>query len=624
MSWANELYAVYDKALELKSEIVLPISHSTAKAQLEITIDKNGDFLGAGIIEDEKDAVTIIPVTEDSGARSSGICPHPFADKLIYIAGDYCDCCCAKKGDEDKFKAYILQLLRWKDSEYSHPAVNALYGYLSKGTIIRDLITARIFTVDEHGKLSSDKIQKIAQCDCFVRFRVNGISEEKRTWRDKTLYDKFIEFNASEQNSKSLCYATGEQTFCTYKHPSKILNAGDKGKLFSANDESGFSYRGRFLDKEQTVSIGYEFSQKMHNALKWLIARQGVPFGMFTLIVWDSALSELPNICSESQSVISKYAEELDDPYMDLEPLPTTFTSYKNAIKKAVFGSKPELDHNGKVMIMLLDEATTGRISVNMYSELSETEFYNNVSRWHSDTAWNRYSFAENRDYIGSFSLNQIADHLCGIESDGKIICVGEGSKKLKSDTIARLIPCVTEGRRLPSDIVRQLANRTSRRTAYGKSWLSLLETACGMIRKSKIEKGEDCGMALDKNCRSRDYLFGRLLAVAEAAENSTYDREQERSTNAERYFEKFSNSPSTTWGVILQRLSPYFNRMDKGKRIYYKNLIDEITEMFERSDFNDNSKLAPEFLLAYSCQRRELYAKRQHDKSDNDDLEEV
>ena len=48
----------------------------------------DGNFKSARKVE-KAESVTIIPVTEDSGTRSSGIAPHPLCDKLCYIAGDY-------------------------------------------------------------------------------------------------------------------------------------------------------------------------------------------------------------------------------------------------------------------------------------------------------------------------------------------------------------------------------------------------------------------------------------------------------------------------------------------------------------------------------------------------------
>lgn len=59
--------------------------------QVEVAINLDGEFQEAGKIEDKGRAVTIIPVTEDSGTRSSGIAPHPLCDKLCYVAGDFAD-----------------------------------------------------------------------------------------------------------------------------------------------------------------------------------------------------------------------------------------------------------------------------------------------------------------------------------------------------------------------------------------------------------------------------------------------------------------------------------------------------------------------------------------------------
>ena len=90
LSWTNELYNVYEKNNGRTDcePALLPFSHSTANAQIEITLIESGEIVSAKTIEKD-DAVTIIPVTESSATRSSGISPHPLADKLIYLAKDY-------------------------------------------------------------------------------------------------------------------------------------------------------------------------------------------------------------------------------------------------------------------------------------------------------------------------------------------------------------------------------------------------------------------------------------------------------------------------------------------------------------------------------------------------------
>ena len=70
---------------------------------------------------EKEDAVTIIPVTEDSSSRGAGINPHPLADKLIYIAGDYPKYADVKKSDNsDYYNAYIESLKEvLKDVRYA-------------------------------------------------------------------------------------------------------------------------------------------------------------------------------------------------------------------------------------------------------------------------------------------------------------------------------------------------------------------------------------------------------------------------------------------------------------------------------------------------------------------------
>ena len=92
MSWITETAALYDEIKEKVNnsdewEPILPLYHSTSNAQIQVTIFSDGTFSHAEVV-DADDAKTIIPVTEDSSSRSSGIAPHPLCDKLIYISGD--------------------------------------------------------------------------------------------------------------------------------------------------------------------------------------------------------------------------------------------------------------------------------------------------------------------------------------------------------------------------------------------------------------------------------------------------------------------------------------------------------------------------------------------------------
>ena len=190
MSWFSELYDLYEKneekigRVEYKTRqgkkgpeqvplVLLPIFHTTVAAQITVDIDSEGNILGASRVPDE-DKMTIIPVTETSGIRTSGVEAHPFCDNLKYLAADYARYVKNEKKDFSKnHKLYIEGLKSWHLSEYTHPKVDALYAYLSKGTLMADLVEEGVLITDEKGVLlEKEKIQIVSQADAFVRFRI--------------------------------------------------------------------------------------------------------------------------------------------------------------------------------------------------------------------------------------------------------------------------------------------------------------------------------------------------------------------------------------------------------------------------------------------------------------------
>ena len=78
---------------------------------------------------------------------------------------------------------------------------------------------------------------------------------------------------------------------------------------------------GRFLTKEQAFSIGGESSQKIHNALKWIIRRQGVSFDTLTMVTWESNLQPMPRWDASTEILVSsraseeEFEEEFDDDF---------------------------------------------------------------------------------------------------------------------------------------------------------------------------------------------------------------------------------------------------------------------------------------------------------------------
>lgn len=310
MNWEEELLDLYEKnnreagiirykeyqkknGSEKVPYVLLPPFHTTVTAQIEVVIDEDGNFLGASRVANE-DKMTMIPVTEKSGSRTAGKEPHPLCDNLKYLAGDYSKYVKDEKENASEYyDLYIQGLEQWRLSEYNHKKVDAVCHFLKKQRLIQELIQVKVLEVDEHGCLDETvKIQNILQSKAFVRFIVRQKMSEQITeeacWKDQSLQECFLAYYRSCQKESELDYVTGHWEAPTYLHPQKIRNEGDGAKLISSNDEANYTFRGRFLNKEQAFVIGSETSQKIHNALKWIIRKQGHNYDTLTMVTWES------------------------------------------------------------------------------------------------------------------------------------------------------------------------------------------------------------------------------------------------------------------------------------------------------------------------------------------------
>ena len=122
--------------------------------------------------------------------------------------------------------------------------------------------------------------------------------------------------------------------------------------------------------------------------------------------------------------------------------------------------------------------------------------------------------------------------------------------------------------------------------------------------------------MALDTTSKDRNYLYGRLLAVADRIEYLTYDeKDSGRITNAKRYMSAFSQRPFETWEVIEKNIQPYMPKLKIKERILYENLLHEIYHKFDIEKFANNSKLNGLFLLGFHSQAYDFELKKDNKK---------
>ena len=643
MSWMKKLYETYEAAQRVPSAVgvapPLPPSHTSQQAHVEIVLNAQGDFLRASIVNKEE---TLLPATEESAARTSGGEPHPLCDKIQYVAGDYASYGGGKPSYFDDFKSgketkkgYLSLLKDWSE-KLCDAKLSAIFRYVSKRAVVSDLIREKILFVDEERKLITKwpakdgeppifgvltkKSGEIDQGDAFVRWCVEMPGErESRVWRDEALIQSWIEYDLSLKSKTGLCYVSGSETVVSSLHPAKIRHGGDKAKLISSNDLSGFTFLGRFTDANQACAIGYEVTQKAHSVLRWLVKRQAFRNDDQVVVAWDTSNKEIPSFLENSADamLVDLMREEGIEPFD--EPSSATGDlgeSYAKKLSGKIAGYREILDDRDDIVVMGLDSSTPGRMAITYYRELKGSEFLERVEAWHRDYAWLQ-NFSKDFRFVGAPSPKDMASAAFGRRID----------PKLSKTTVMRILPCIVDGIVLPEDLWRMIFNRTKNPVSMEHwEWEKILGIACGIYRG--LHKEMKYAMALEQGRATRDYLYGRLLAVAERLEMVALSvAGEQRDTNAAKLMNRFAEHPYSTWKRIELALSPYKSRL-LGTRpsflVKMTNLLDEICCKFRTEDYVDDSPLTGEFLLGYHCQRRDLKMKLKNESSEDETMKKT
>ena len=631
MSWLEKCYETYENCQQeigiqkfqaegdKRSYVpLLPVAHTTQLVNIEVELDQNGDFQDARLLAKDEQT-TIIPCTEESSARTSGIVPHPLVDKLQYIAADYPAYGGAKKSG---WNLYHTQLQDWCSSPYADAKVCAVLRFLEKGCLVASLVKKHILFLDENGKMpakwtgNKDEKPKILetlasadQTESFVRFRVGGIDLAQ----DEAVRESFIHYYEMKQQRVDYCTVQGKQMAVSTLSPYKIRNPGDRAKLISSNDSTNYTYRGRFVTAEQALSIGYETTQKAHSALRWLISKQGCSNGDQTVVVWGTKGEPIPDITADSMDLGDDFAAafaQLGQPQLP----PATESEYAERFNKAIQGYGKALDEKANTVVMILDSATQGRLSIRYYRELAGSELMKNITDWHRNFAWkfNYRSAPESAklgqkpkwkrvSFWGAPSPADIAKAAYGEKADKKII----------QQTVERLVPCITEGKYLPRDLMLSAVHRATAGIGlepweYQKTCGIACALICGYYHRNKKENFVMTdGKYVDETIDDRSYLFGRILACAEQIERRVQSQTGEtRPTNAERLRLVFVQRPAKTTALLQQKLTPYLNRM-RANGVSRDKRYSTLQELVGRlgAENYTNKPLNELYLLGYACQ---------------------
>lgn len=609
MNVYQEIVRLYEKNRDIVgvytdvNTVLAPVYHLTQNAHLTVVIDGNGDFLRAE--KTGNDVCTVVPVTRASVARTSNNDPRALCDYLWYVAGDYMQY--ADNKSHSLFVNYVKQLEQWAESEHSHPKVKAILTYVKKESMVRDILSCDVLALKKDGKLAQSSAKSM------VRFRVEDGSSEPDCWKDRSLQEVWIAYRRSKSSNMILSAVTGRMQEEAKIHQTQIRFGADMTKVFTSTEE------------DTMVQIGEEDSFIFCNTLRWLCQKNRVVIGKMTFLMWSCAGGQYPDF-SQSSAWVTQGKEIQNDP------------SAREVFNSCMRNKQQEFDGQDSILFIAMESAmdNKGGLVFTRTGKWAMSEYLHGIWTWYERCGWLHpyYNKEEKRAgyYYGVPGIRQMARILYGTPK-GTYFELDNGDYNYVALTKA-LTPCIMEGKPVPQHIIKTAVRRVTNMSCLRKPFLfrQSLAVACSLIKQGMIcRKGKEYNMELDIGNQDRSYLFGRLLAVADMAEKSTFDPVDDRfrETNALKSMHAYISRPAAEWQKLRVRLEPYLRKIPRlifsGKKIrrreYYENMIGLIMNQFSAGDFND-VPLEPVFLIGYDAQKRAMAYRKEKDKKTKNEEE--
>lgn len=625
MALFNDLICTFDKVSGHEPdgmERIAPIGHhyvsNNNKWIIDVKINENGEFIDADV-SNKVEGKTLLAVTEESCSRTSSAAttPHALNDSLLFMTPDYFK---DKSGENKSFSVYMEQLQKWKDSSFSCDQIKAVYIYLNDHNLIEDLNNRKKLPEEKDGTVKIDKYSK-----ALVRWIVimQDDTVETRTWLNETVQKSWTDYYSDlhDRQCKEKSIDSIDGSFCDAEnlHP-KAVSAYGNSKLISVapKEDSVLNFKGeRFNNASQLMQISYKNSQKLHNALGWLIDTQSIPISNGKpdakpkfIVCWSPTWDNDEDPFNAQFKALFRLKNNEDN---------SNYKSYKDRLKNIIDGLNNSKLITEKVSIFMIDRSGDGRFSPVLYRSYSAGQFLKKLKDWYESCCWFSWSNKEKKMILNSPSLFRIINCTFGVErkeNDKGRLIVNDNVFKYAQDV---LLAAVIDDRKIPDSFIQKIVAQASAPERFSDKWMDIFLTACALVHykniKATTKKGE-MDMTLDRENTDRSYLFGRLLAVFDRVENAAlYKKSSDvantssdhRDTNAMRLWSAYVAHPMTCFANLRKCVEPYMSSLKSGSRNFYENEIQEIVTKLDVNDKKLNRPLNADYLIGYYNERAEL-----------------
>lgn len=602
--------------------VILPMYYNSMKSDgkniINLVITREGKLVEHNWVP--KGEVILFPVTEDSSARSSGVAPHPLVDNASYLLRD----------GSARSEAYLEQLEAWLAYE-DNDFVRIIRDFIKDGKALQNVfeglnpepIDEKIKKEDPEKakRLEEDRKKKInALRKIYFTFSIAGYKDLKNVGVSENI-DLQKQFRAyvnhlneeDPERKKITCNLSGKSDYLCVKHQPLMGTA----RLVSQITANGENYLGRFSEADQNIKIGMETSQKVHLMAKYLLSGENTRRWLGEQVNMVSWFSD--DICNESGIDVTKTVETsnkglgiLPKKRKESNVAPSIADEVTKNIVQSFTAGRSKFSDDANYYIAIFDKVSNGRVAAKYFKTLSVSRLKENLVNWQKKYHWRGYG-KESKDTDFTPSPRRIVLAAYGTEREGGL----EISKKtFLTNQYQSILAALVEGRDIPSNFERALAMNVRNRNRYDKTWMEVKFCALAILK----HKGGFGEAMLNRENTDRSYLFGRLLAIFERIEASTFDRESDRTTNAEKMWTSYTNHPATIMMRLRDLLKPYERKLraDESKRGIYFKLKKDMTEVtnllddhYDLTNREVNRPLDYGFIFGYEGQMRDIFTKK-------------
>lgn len=388
-----------------------------------------------------------------------------------------------------------------------------------------------------------------------------------------------------ESGTGGICLVTGKygpivETTAATMIPGSQATA----KLVSFQINSGYDSYGKSKCKNAPISENAEFAYTTAlNSMLKRDSRNKFMLGNRTFIFWASSSNEAAAATEECLfDLLGLSDKPEDDPNANIIKVRKVFESIYSG------NLKTQLDDRFYILGLAPNSA---RIAVVYWSASTLKDFAAKILK-HFDDMEIHDTRKNKKPYMG------IRDILSAVTLGGK-----------QSDVTPNLpeavVKSIFEGTPYPATLYSACLRRIRAEQKLTITRAAIIK-ACLNRHNNNNKK---LGIVLDNQNDNQGYLCGRLFAVLDKIQ----DDANHISSIRERYMNAASATPAAVFATILNLSVHHSEKLDKGKRIYYEELKQEIMDKISAKGFPSRLDLQDQgrFFVGYYHQTQDIYTSK-------------